>query len=147
MHARIIKTGWPAVLKRSKAGIKCNPSTALRILTAGVRTPSPKSSEIPINVRNVTSDICFLLFSIGTSSSFKTIVPPSPFLPRLIASQAYSTKTKIIKVQTTKDAIPMILSRSAGTSQKIAGKAYKGLVPMSPNTTPKDFIASAQLHA
>ena len=39
----------------SKPGTSSNPSTALRILMAGVIMPSPISNEMPINDSSVTN--------------------------------------------------------------------------------------------
>ena len=42
--------------------------------------------------------------------SLSTMVPPSPLRPRLMASQAYSTETRMVRVQTTSERIPSTLS-------------------------------------
>jgi len=41
--------------------------------------------------RSETNAMLLPDFSSGKSISLRTIVPPSPFWPRLMASQAYST--------------------------------------------------------
>src|SRR4030042_5956067 len=124
----------------SSAGISNDPSTALRILIDGVITPSPMRSDIPIKEKNVTNDICRPDFNKGTRISFKTIVPPSPLFPRLIASQAYSIFTSMINVQTIRDETPMTLYSVGLIRRKMTVSVYIGLVPISPNTRPRDLI-------
>ncbi len=93
-----------------KPGMSWMPSTALRILIAGVMTPSPTNSEIPIKVRMVINTAGLLFFRYGKSIFLSTIVPPSPFSPRLMASQPYSTETRIISVQTISESTPITFS-------------------------------------
>ena len=87
--------------------IRSMPSTALRILMAGVMTPSPMMSEMPMNESMVTTVACLPDLRSGTRSSRSTMVPPSPRLPRLMASQAYSTVTRMMSVQTMRDRTPI----------------------------------------
>jgi hypothetical protein len=68
------------------------------------------------------------------------MVPPSPFFPRLMASHAYSTVTSITSVQTISERIPITLCGVGFVSKKMTVRVYMGLVPMSPNTRPRDFI-------
>ncbi|OQA13409.1 MAG: hypothetical protein BWY64_03645 [bacterium ADurb.Bin363] len=110
------------------------------MVIAGVITPSPIRRDTPIKVRKVIKAICLVDFSLLTSISFKTIVPPSPFLPRLMASHAYSIETSMVRVQKISDSTPIIFFSVGCMIRKIAVRVYIGLVPMSPNTIPRDFI-------
>lgn len=68
------------------------------------------------------------------------IVPPSPFLLRLMASHAYSTVTSITSVQTIRERTPMIFASVGFVRRKITVRVYMGLVPISPKTSPRDFM-------
>jgi len=120
----------------SNPGIRVKPSTALSILIAGVITPSPKSRDIPMKERRETNPTCLLDFNKGISISRRTMVPPSPFWPRLIASHAYSTVTTIIRVQIIRERIPITWAKVGGVNRKITVRVYMGLVPISPKTSP-----------
>ena len=72
--------------------------------------------------------------------SLRTIVPPSPFLLMLVASHAYSTVTWVIIVHTISERIPITFVSVCFIKRKIIVKVYIGLVPISPNTIPRDFI-------
>jgi hypothetical protein len=78
---------------------------------AGVITPSPTKSEMPINDRSDTNATCLLDFRRGTRISLSTIVPPSPRFPSLIASQVYWTVTSKISVQKISDKTPIRSAR------------------------------------
>ena len=62
----------------------------------------------------MTKATCRPLLSSGVRISLSTIVPPSPRLPRLIASQAYSTLTSRVSVQTMSESTPRMCA-SVGT--------------------------------
>ena len=64
-------------------------------------------SEMPIKVRKVTNAVFRADLSKGTRISLRTMVPPSPFLPRLMASHAYATVTSITRVQTISERMPI----------------------------------------
>lgn len=72
-----------------KPGINFKPSTADKIVIAGVITPSPNKSEIPMYPKNYTTPIFLPFFNIDVRISFNTIIPPSPLILKLIASQEY----------------------------------------------------------
>ena len=61
---------------------------------------------MPIKDRKVINATLRPDLSMGTSNSLSTMVPPSPFLARLMASQAYSTVTRMTSVQTISDNTP-----------------------------------------
>ena len=117
------------------------PSTALNILMAGVMTPSPTSREMPTNVKSVTPTAERLVFRKGRRRLLRTIVPPSPFDPRLMANQAYSTETRIVRVHMTRERTPITLSCVGFARRKMTVSVYMGLVPMSPNTRPRERIS------
>ena len=70
-------------------GISLRPSTAERILIAGVITASPIRSDTPIIARREKKATALPDCNNGSRISFNTIVPPSPFRPDCIASHAY----------------------------------------------------------
>lgn len=94
----------------SKPGISFNPSTADRILIAGVITPSPINNETPIYPRKEMKATLLPFFKVEISISFKTIIPPSPRMLKLIANQAYWIVTKEINVQNIRERTPKIFS-------------------------------------
>jgi hypothetical protein len=57
-----------------------------------------------------------------------------------MASQAYSIFTSMINVQTIRDKTPMTLYSVGLISRKMTVSVYMGLVPISPNTSPRDLI-------
>ncbi len=91
-------------------------------------------------VRMVTTAMCFFDFRKGTRISLKTIVPPSPFFSRLVASHAYSIVTSVVSVQNISDRTPIMLASVAVVKRNMTVNVYNGLVPMSPKTSPADFI-------
>ncbi len=90
----------------SSPGISSIPSTADSIEIAGVMTPSPINRQMPIYERKVTNARVRPGLIILTRISRSTMVPPSPLRPRLMASQAYSTMTRIISVHTIRETMP-----------------------------------------
>ena len=124
----------------SSPGIKREPSTALSMLMAGVITPSPIRREIPTIEIIRTMPALLLEERRDVSISFKTIVPPSPLLLRLMASHAYCTVTRVKSVQTIKDRTPITLSCVGFRRRNTTVTVYIGLVPMSPKTRPRDLI-------
>ena len=94
----------------SRPGIRRMPSTALRMLIAGVMTPSPTRRDMPIKVSMLinTAPLPFLRSLVSTPHN--TIVPPSPFSLRLMASHAYSTVTRMMSVHIMRERTPMTLS-------------------------------------
>ena len=73
---------------------------------AGVMTPSPSSSETPRKERNPAKARIRPFLKSLMMISRRTISPPWPFLPRLMASQAYSAVTRMVMVQKTSDRMP-----------------------------------------
>ncbi len=128
----------------SNPGIKSKPSTALIILMAGVIIPSPIKRDMPTKESRVTNAICLPDFRRGTRSSLSTIIPPSPFLPRLVASHAYLTVTSTTNVQTIRERTPITFSCVGFVRRNITVSVYIGLVPMSPKTRPSDFITPSK---
>ena len=104
----------------SKPGIKRIPSTAERILIAGVITPSPIKSEMPMMVRRETNATWFPDFKRGSRISFNTMVPPSPFLPRCMARNVYCTVTRMVSVQNIRERIPITFWGVGGIKRKMA---------------------------
>jgi len=92
----------------SNPGIRSVPSTALSMLIAGVITPSPTRRDIPMKERNVTKTVFFRDLKKEVSNSFRTMVPPSPFCPRPMASHAYSMVTSIVRVQKMRERTPIM---------------------------------------
>jgi len=91
-------------------GISTIPSTADMILMAGVITPSPKSSDTPRNERNPAKASRRPDFNSLIRISLRTISPPCPFFPRLMANQAYSPVTRMVMVQKTRERMPNTFS-------------------------------------
>ena len=115
--AMVMRTIWVVF---SNPGMRRIPSTAERMLIAGVMTPSPIKREIPTIASRDTKATWFPDFSRGRRISLSTIVPPSPFLPRCIARYVYSIVTRMVSVQMIRERMPMILSGVGGMRRKIA---------------------------
>ena len=94
----------------AKPGMSTAPSTALNMLIAGVITPSPMRSEMPMKDKSETKRTLLLDFSAETRISRKTIVPPSPLLLRFMAIHEYWTVTRATRVQMISDSTPITLS-------------------------------------
>ena len=77
---------------------------------AGVMTPSPSSRDTPMNVRIPAKEMARADLRWESRISRSTISPPCPLRDRLVASQAYSTVTRIVRVQKTSESIPRTLS-------------------------------------
>ncbi len=107
----------------SRPGMRVAPSTAERMLIAGVITPSPMKSAIPMIASRDTSAILRPDFSIGSRISLSTIVPPSPFFPSCMARYVYWTVTSVVIVQMISESIPRILSGDGGMIRKMAASA------------------------
>jgi hypothetical protein len=71
-------------------------------------------------------------------SEYKAKVPPSPSSSALNTIKTYLTVTMIVKAQMMRDVAPST-SSWLGLSLKVDEKTYKGLVPMSPYMTPRDW--------
>ncbi|OPY35193.1 MAG: hypothetical protein A4E34_00870 [Methanoregula sp. PtaU1.Bin006] len=80
--ANIIRNVWGVC---SNPGIKRIPSTAERMLMAGVMTPSPMKREIPTIARKEIRATWLPDLRRGSSVSLRTMVPPSPFFPMCMA--------------------------------------------------------------
>ena len=72
-------------------------------------------------------------------------MPPSPWLSARITSARYLIEMMTISAQNAIDASPRALVSTTARSwcSNASRKAYSGLVPMSPNTTPSAPRASA----
>ena len=62
--------------------------------------------------------------------------PPSPWLSARITYSRYFTVTTSISAQKIKDTTPYTASGLVPETCRVSFRAYSGLVPMSPNTTP-----------
>ena len=75
-------------------------------------------------------------------------MPPSPRLSARIMKATYLTDTTIMRAQTISDKMPNILTSVRGTgcapTEKTSFMVYRGLVPMSPKTTPSAAKVSAE---
>jgi hypothetical protein len=114
-----------------------SPSAALNTEIAGVMTPSPYSSAAPIKANSATKEILPGLVRILRE-------PPQretcrlPLLWAFMMKVKYLTVTTIVSAQMVGDKMlcvgfrPMPVSRVQALLQRVGG-----LVPMSPNTTPR----------
>ena len=68
-------------------------------------------------------------------------MPPSPRLSARIINATYLTETTMMSAQTISDNMPNIFASVSGTgcvpAENTSLMVYKGLVPMSPKTTPR----------
>ncbi len=92
-------------------GICLIPSTADRILIAGVMTHSPIISEMPSMARRVNIDAERGCLMSGSRIPFRTRVPPSPVCESFMARMVYCTVTITVSVQKISEIVPMILAR------------------------------------
>ena len=93
---------------------------------------------------------CFLKLPavLWLASASKAIIPPSPRLSARIIKATYFTDTTIMSAQTMSDKMPYIFTSVRGTgwvpTENTSLIVYKGLVPISPNTTPRAASVSAE---
>ena len=75
-------------------------------------------------------------------SDIKASIPPSPRLSARMTNRQYLTETVMIKVQTMSERMPMALSgvNWPPVACTTVCSVYNGLVPRSPNTTPKALM-------
>ena len=74
------------------------------------------------------------------------MTPPSPLLSARMISTTYLSDTTIISAQKIVDMPPRMLAALSAmpwSGEKVSFTAYRGLVPMSPNTTPSAASVSA----
>lgn len=67
------------------------------------------------------------------------MMPPSPRLPMRMANMAYLSEVTITSVQKISDSRPRITGADGASPERNSTvfRVYNGLVPISPNTTPK----------
>src|SRR3974390_96701 len=103
---------------------------------AGVIAASPYTSAAPNRATNMMRG--FRPQSILRRSAINARMPPSPLLSTRNAMVTYFTDVTIISVHRISDNEPRI---AAGSERPVAAitvlNVYRGLVPMSPNTTPR----------
>src|SRR5688572_21047438 len=123
-----------------------NPSTALSTEMAGVITPSPYSRAAPKMTSAAVHEIwvvaCFVLGGMSASSAN---MPPSPLLSAFMMKVRYLPAITMMSDQTMSDRTPKMLSWVGATACSPSTHsliAYSGLVPMSPNTTPRAAMTS-----
>ena len=131
-------------MKRSSPGaMTITPSTAPSTEMAGVMIPSPYSRAAPNSASQMTrfflrsSSRMPLLFCSSRASRAR--MPPSPRLSARRMNPMYFTLTTLISDQTISDSTPTTFAGVGSTPcspLKHSFRAYSGLVPMSPYTTP-----------
>ena len=106
---------------------------------AGVIIPSPKNRDAPIKPSAIRK--IFLSSAMRVVRRFNAnndMIPPSPLLSARIIMVTYLKLMVSIMHQKIRDKIPntlaWVIARCA--VKKVCLKAYRGLVPISPNTTP-----------
>jgi hypothetical protein len=125
--------------KDSKAGVaNFNPSTAESTEIAGVITESPRNIDAPtIPSANTTS---VRRPNARVASAVSDSVPPSPLLSARSRINTYLIVTATMSDQRIIDKTPSTVSRVSGppawAATAASRKAYSGLVPISPYTTP-----------
>ena len=96
---------------------------------------------------------CFLMFSpaLWLANASNAMIPPSPRLSARITNATYLTDTIMMSAQTISDNMPYILASVSGTgcvpTENTSLIVYKGLVPISPNTTPSAAKVSEESFA
>ena len=106
---------------------------------AGVMTPSPKKMAVPkMPSSSSRSRSLGLSFTACEARASIAMRPPSPWLSARRISTTYFKDTTTLSVQNTSDRMPRMFSGVSGTRPlaKTSFRAYSGLVPMSPYTTP-----------
>jgi hypothetical protein len=78
------------------------------------------------------------------TSEVRARMPPSPWLSARITRARYFTEMMMISAQNAMDATPnaFVVDTARSWCSKASRKAYSGLVPMSPKTTPSAPSAS-----
>ncbi len=127
-----------------------SPSIAESTEIAGVIMLSPKKSDAPKTP--AAASTIFVRRPPGTCrrriNAISDMMPPSPSLSARITSMTYVTVTMITTDQKISEMIPNTLSVDAATGcgslgLKTVWTVYRGLVPMSPKTTPSAPSANA----
>ena len=116
-----------------------SPSTEEMTLIAGVIVPSPKKSATPkIPSKTRAAFLTRPLTRRRWTSATSAIMPPSPRLSARITKVMYLTMTTRMIVQTMSEIMPSTPPAFGRTpwTRKMELIAYRGLVPMSPKTTP-----------
>jgi hypothetical protein len=130
----------PGSTKRSSFGVATvRPSIALNTEIAGVTKPSPKNSAAPNKPTALTGAHSFQLVLAVDSRVLNASTPPSPRLSARKTMPTYLMEMTSTSDHTISDSRPrMLVSLTARpcAGLKHSRKAYSGLVPMSPNTTP-----------
>ncbi len=107
-------------LVSSNPGIRRMPSTAERMLIAGVMTPSPIKSAIPTSVRTDTADVAIPGFNRESRMVRRTMVPPSPLSERDMASQIYWNVMMMRRVHVMRERRPKMLWAVGSRKSRIA---------------------------
>ena len=138
-------------IQLSRAGLWTDrPSIADSTEIEGVITPSPSSSALPkiaIIPKNARRRSDRRARPRGSSDSSENR-PPSPRLVARMMKTWYLSTTISSSAQNTMLSTPITNGRSAEPClMTVSWRAYSGLVPMSPKTTPTAPIASASVPA
>ena len=140
----VIKTNEIMITYLDRSGDKTSkPSTALSTEIAGVIMLSPKNRAAPSAPAIVTGQRkADVLLRLWETKAVSAKMPPSPWLSARMMMNTYLSVTTKTSDQLIKDRIPYTAATiSAGLFAPEAStdtlSAYKGDVPMSPNTTPK----------
>jgi hypothetical protein len=84
------------------------------------------------------------LLRFTPSKAINARMPPSPSLSMRMAKPAYFTEVMTINVQTSSEITPkMVCGLSPPVMSSTVLKVYSGLVPISPNTTPRAPMPSS----
>ena len=125
----------------SEGAATFRPSMAESTEIDGVITPSPKNSAAPSRAismmrRRTPGDLPLTRWA----RVINAMMPPSPLLSARMTRLTYLTATTMISDQVTSDSTPstvLACGRRPCTGRKVSCMVYSGLVPMSPNTTPR----------
>ncbi len=143
MNAEATTTQWAC----SGPCTGARPPIALSTLMAGVMIPSPYKSAAPINAAQSSHRPRprVAASSRDRASARSAKSPPSPPLSARSRSEMYLPPTMSSSDQMMIESVPSTVSGASGEdeNESVARRAYKGLVPMSPNTTPTAPSASS----
>ena len=148
MKSTVRITKATGTTKRSMLGkATSRPSTAESTEIAGVMTESPKNRAAPKTPRSATSTEIRPGVRLRRTRVARARMPPSPSLSARSTKHTYLMVTMRTSTQTMQEMTPVMSSRLSGTalpsSMKTVRSTYKGLVPMSPKTTPRAESPSA----
>ena len=120
----------PSPISDRMAGMVLKPSTAVVMVTAGVRMPSASSAEPP-SIAGIMSHLPYFRTML-----YRAKIPPSPWFPALSEISTYLTVVSKVTVQITSDRAPRMNSSVTCMMPPWPASSalvtYMGEVPISP---------------